>query len=358
MAKIDKKIPSSINESRLNGLSTAAEQRISFETGEVGKTHQYDYWVDKIEAFFDIETPITKRRNCAFNGSMSLLHLDDVIFGKVKSDEQLFTRSDTRIARDGLDHFIVQVFLDGGGPIDGGHVVQKGDVLVIDMGRAHARESHAFEHLSFVVPRDRDRNLTCMLERFHESCLPAAHPISKLILTQMDQLWSYQSDMTLAQSKLVIDSTLSLIAGVFADQRPLTSHNHVLASASVAQAIRSYIEDNLGAMLGTESICSAFGISRAQLYRLFSEDGGVMRYIQERRLQRAYSLLTRSGPASSKIMAIGESVGFKSDSHFSNSVKQRFGFSPTDLRNCALPRPMEGSSKRFMIDAWLQSLRQ
>ena len=94
------------------------------------------------------------------------------------------------------------------------------------------------------------------------------------------------------------------------------------------------------------------------LYRLFSDNGGVMQYIHERCLQRAYSLLTKSDSASAKIIAIRDSVGFKSDSHVNNAIKQRFGFSPTDLRNCKMPRPLQGSSKRFMIDAWFQSLRQ
>lgn len=117
--------------------------------------------------------------------------------------------------------------------------MKKGNVFDHRYRQTHARNSYAFEHLSFVVPPDRDRNPTRMLEQFHETCLHAAHLIAKLILTQMDQLWSYQSNMTLSQSKHVVDSTRSLIVGIFAEQKPLSNHNKVLASAATGQAVQS-----------------------------------------------------------------------------------------------------------------------
>lgn len=332
--------------------------RVSFDTQEVQTTERLDYWVDKIEAFFDIEKPAPETIRLGFEGSLSLLQCSDIIFGEVHSQGQLYTRDRKRLILDGLDHFILQIFLEGGGPIDEGPVIQPGDMLIIDMGRAHARDSWPHRTLSFVIPRDRDPELTALLDRMHEKRLPASHPFVRMIFSQMSQLWELQGDMSLAQMSTAMDSTLEFFKSVVTSDQTLDIEGRsALASPALAHSIRCYIDANLGDDLGAEALCQRFRISRAQLYRIFADHGGVMRYVQQRRLVRSYRGLSQSGLDQS-VFGIAAALGFKSESHFTRVFKAEFGQTPSEVKRDGLLRSADQEGSRTLVDAWLRDLAQ
>ena len=62
----------------------------------------------------------------------------------------------------------------------------------------------------------------------------------------------------------------------------------------------------------------------------FADDGGVARYLTERRLVRAFADLSASLPASGLILAVAERYGFVSQSHFSRQFRKRFLIAPND----------------------------
>lgn len=51
IAQVEGKKSRPINESRLNGLRTATQDRISFKTAKVHKTQHYEHYGTRIEAF-------------------------------------------------------------------------------------------------------------------------------------------------------------------------------------------------------------------------------------------------------------------------------------------------------------------
>ncbi|QYD67081.1 AraC family transcriptional regulator [Paraburkholderia edwinii] len=83
--------------------------------------------------------------------------------------------------------------------------------------------------------------------------------------------------------------------------------------------------------LNLEQIAAELRISANYLARLFRMEGGTaMRYVLEKRLERAHSLLKQSGRHRMQIQEIAYLCGFESPSHFSRTFKQHFGVSPRD----------------------------
>lgn len=115
-------------------------------------------------------------------------------------------------------------------------------------------------------------------------------------------------------------------------------HNHHLVSERAGwwrarnEIIRKYIESNLGDQtLLPSKICNVFNLSRATLYRMFEADGGVRRYIQDRRLHVAIWDLADGGIKRGRLTHLSEKWGFSSNANFNRAVKQAFSMPPGSL---------------------------
>lgn len=84
--------------------------------------------------------------------------------------------------------------------------------------------------------------------------------------------------------------------------------------------------------LSIDRIATELHISANYLAKLFRIEGTtVMRYVIEKRLERAHSLVKQFGPHRMQIQEIAYMCGFESPSHFSRMFKRHFGVSPRDV---------------------------
>jgi AraC-like DNA-binding protein len=97
------------------------------------------------------------------------------------------------------------------------------------------------------------------------------------------------------------------------------------------QRIHTYIEQNLGdETLGVASLRSMFRLSRATLYVLFENEGGVVRHIRKCRLQAACHYLQHH-PECSLTWLLYE-LGFTNERQFQRAFHACFGVSPARWR--------------------------
>lgn len=118
-------------------------------------------------------------------------------------------------------------------------------------------------------------------------------------------------------------------------------------------AIRLYIDKRLSDFeFKPHGIYKKFGVSRSTLYRMFLPYGGVRKYIQTRRTQRAVLDLTLQPYARGTISSVSDRWGFSSESNFSRAVRQTFGVSPGSIAGSGvMPTPQDRSE--LNMDAWL-----
>ncbi len=84
--------------------------------------------------------------------------------------------------------------------------------------------------------------------------------------------------------------------------------------------------------LGVESLCMAFHCSRAKVYRLFQEAGGVNTYLRRRRLDCCFrELMGVSIAKRGAVREISERWGYYDTAHFSKLFKLHYGAAPSDL---------------------------
>lgn len=104
----------------------------------------------------------------------------------------------------------------------------------------------------------------------------------------------------------------------------------------------AYIDRHLAdPELGPDLLVRRFRVSRAHLYRVFSDLGGIAQVIKARRLDAAYAFLVDPRRPARPVSQIAADFGFRTTARFRHAFIARFGVAPEDAsggsRNAASP---------------------
>lgn len=326
---------------------------IEFSSVDTGEIPAFDAWRAHIAPFFDVD-PDTIRSVEAHSAQQSIANLGQVLIGYTAAEEQVFARAAGRIAMDGLDHFLVQIFLAGGGAM-ADHRVQQSDLLVIDMAQPHLMLNHAFEHVTAVIPRSANPALSRVLERLHGRPLSSRDPQVRLLGQHLAAIWEAVPAIAEDRGRAVAEGLLGLMTLTLSEHAPPPESQSKAVAAALKTQIALHLEQNLAREVSTEEILRLFKISRATLYRMFAPEGGLQRHVAARRLERAFQMLTDDRFATRRIGEIAWICGFQGDAQFSRAFRYRFGHSPREAR-AAVAADRAARPHETTIGAWLTTL--
>ncbi|WEK57444.1 MAG: helix-turn-helix transcriptional regulator [Candidatus Brevundimonas phytovorans] len=203
----------------------------------------------------------------------------------------------------------------------------------------------------------------CLLGRqAHGAVIAPDAPGARLLTAHLTSLDALAATLTDDEVEAAIQALLLVAARMTGFAVTLAPSEVTALQRSVRRQAKGFIETRLtagDAAITSDAVAKAAGVSRASLYRAFDEDGGVTRYIQDRRLHHARrALRQRSGPAPT-IADIAYAYGFASASHFSRQFRARFGYSPSDVEPLSPPRDVslsDGPIRHEVLVQWLKSL--
>lgn len=337
---------------------------VHFSTEDLDPGQRYDAWQDNLGVLFDMTGPDGETKGKDFRASIDACNLGGVVFGVTRAETQLFGRDAQRVARDDMDHILVQVFLEGGGISAGDQKIQAGDMLVIDLDQTHEMISTDFANLTMVLPRELIPGVSDLLAPLHGRRLGAENPMVGFMSDHLKALWRHVPDMEMDQASGALQGTIGLMENWLSRQRPLSEDDTPTVSAAVGKAVRRYIALHLEDPLSPESLTKEFNVSRSQIYRMFAPYGGVARYVLEQRLRRSMRMLTQPLFGLMSIGAIGFACGFSSESGFSRAFRNHYGASPSEARAAAQAEFRQSSvdsdsdERRVQeFAAWIRKLR-
>lgn len=331
-----------------------------FTTAQVAPKDRRDLWVQNMGALFNLNAPSGGILDHGIEGRIDVALLGDVLIGRAFSASQLFHRNARRISQDGLDHFLIQFFLHGGGSPEDKETIQPGDMMVIDLGQPHAMINSEFENLSLIVPRDLSPRLSVMLEPLHGRRLPAHHPLVVFLGGSMTSFWDAMERMTIDQATWATQGYLDMLHHWLTHDRKTFDDLTPAASQALSDEIRRYIDLNLDENHTPEGLAQKFNVSRTKLYQLFAKERGVTNYLWERRTNRALRMLSLAAFDHLSISYIAYDCGFTSEAHFSRTIRERSTLSPREVRHEAqrerkerLQRTAIGPDEEFRLGDWL-----
>lgn len=187
--------------------------------------------------------------------------------------------------------------------------------------------------LSLTVPRAVVAPLLADPHSAQAEVILANTPFAQLMQEHLLALRRHGPQLTQAEGKVAAHATVRLLAGGLGCAPKAERAGTLSARETLLAAIKTYIEQNLTApMLDAGRLCRRFGLSRATLYRLFKPEGGLGRYILQRRLRRSLGQLASPQHHHWSIIDFALDNRFGNDASFIRAFRRQFGVTPGEVR--------------------------
>lgn len=334
-----------------------------FSLDGVSTGERYELWRESISCIFDVEAD-REVRSERFNAVLDANMFGSVMLARTQTQRQTWTRSPSIMARDGMDHYMVQLYEEGQmiwetgtGPVE----MPRNGLVVFDLAQEVSLKTNDFTNISLIIPRDMLEGAMKSPNDQHLRVLTGEEPMVKLLRDHMRSLKTLAGRMTARQAVEIAPATVGLTAACLnaAVDQEVPDQREGVAMAQLA-VIRRFIEENLSEPdLSADWIARRVGVSRSKLYSMFDAFGGVTAYVRDRRLRRALLALTDKASMHRPIYDIALASGYTSDAAFSRAFRARYGLSPRDVRQAGptneitrIPDPRV--DRRY--EAWLHHL--
>lgn len=325
-------------------------------------SQDFDVWRESIDVVFDVERP--QGNSAPFNANVEAFQLGDMVVTDAVLGAQRYTRSAARTRRDGMDHFVLNLYRTGGwraSTARGEFVGTAGQVSVLDLSAELVSDEPDCNLVALFLPRSLLEERLPNLGELHGSAPTGPHAV--LLAEYIDMLARRLPTLPSGDETALAEATCQMLAACLAPSLVNQEAARPGLELVLLRRAKRYIEAHLDAReLQIDAICNIVGVSRRTLYRLFEADGGVLHYIQSRRLGRIRSIL--ADPRDTRrISDIAAEFGFLRGDHFARAFKQQYGKTARDLRNL-LDRYPEGEPDTSMseqdrhqgFDDWIRQL--
>ncbi len=329
-----------------------------FESGFLSPRSRYEAWRNLVSAVFEPVLPDDHARH-DLRAEVSSVHFGQVLLVNAKAEAQHFRRTRRLIATEGLDHYLIQVYRDGicdGTYGDVQNTVHPGDVKIIDLAQPFHTFNTDFDNTTLTIPRAALAPLLDRPDSLHGTVLPGASPLGSVLGAHIQALSAAGPNLTPREGAILAAGSVRLVAACLGANPRSRDETQAYKAAAMGQAVRDFIDENIGSpLLGPDLLARHFSLSRAGLYRLFTDDGGVAAYIQTRRLRQCFLAITDPAQAHRRYGDIAHANGFSSDAHFSHAFRRAFGMTPGEARNEAAA--IHAPSEATFINQWMRGLR-
>ncbi len=336
-----------------------------FSTDGLPREQRFAAWRESIGVFLDVR-PQREEPAPNFSAQVEGYLFEDIFVSRCQAGAQKFDRPIAKIARDSIDHYMIQLVVDGHIRMEhrgDSFVIPRGGLIAFDLAEVMDSFNADFTVISIIVPRRRLAPLLVEPDAQQGSRVDPETGAGKLLSNYLLTLFSVAPNLMQAEAGLAARSLLDLIALAFNGAALKTGDLPEMVQRAELMRVQNYIKDRLShSNLEPITVAEGIGMSRAQLYRLFAPTGGVAEYIREQRLRRCLADLLSLRHAHRQIADIGYRWGFADPITFAKAFKQRFGRTPSEARDAVLSVPPEerigisGYIGERLFEEWIAGL--
>ncbi|MER8824411.1 helix-turn-helix domain-containing protein [Mesorhizobium sp. M0991] len=340
-----------------------ALEPLPFSTLELAPEDQFGAWQAHMAPLVEVRLPDHKSLDDGFPADHTAWNLGGMLIVQQRAPAHSYMRSAAKLRSSSIDHWYIALPRTGRSWTEVDRRVaenQPGRLEIRSLGYPFRGRTTDSEGLFLYLPRDLFADAAATVDAKNNSILSGN--FANLLLDYVNSIEARLRSLTADDLPRIVHATRSMIIACVAPPAEQAAAAEQLTSVALMERARRYVHHNLDAAhLTPDSMCRALGVSRSRLYQLFEPSGGVLHYIQSRRLLAAHVAL--SDPADSRrIVEIAEAFGFSSAANFSRAFSKEFGYSPREGRSTVvLPRPansvsLAGQEKASSFEGWLKAL--
>nr|WP_247875358.1 hypothetical protein [Ochrobactrum sp. Marseille-Q0166] len=275
-------------------------------------------------------SPIPDTKKLIISGEIESRFFGYSLIGKSRYDAHKCVRSKILVKSSGIDQILLQVILSGEfrGNFDGLDVAaQVGDIVIMDYAKPFELQVSDGSTHSFAF----DRSILSRIlnpQSLHGSIIRGGTPLGIMLANMISSSLIIASNSTNIETQSLEVDVIEFIGKVLSKQ----NSKIILPNEIQKQSIIDFIDENISNVdLGPNLIIERFNISRAHLYRIFENYGGVSKLIWDRRLNAAYIELSNL-PEGQKISvkSISYKYGCMDPVQFSKRFYSQYSFGIKD----------------------------
>ncbi|MEI9419628.1 helix-turn-helix domain-containing protein [Mesorhizobium sp. Cs1299R1N1] len=340
-----------------------AFEPLLFSTLELALADQFAAWQAHMAPLVEVRLPDDKSLNDGFPADHTAWNFGGMLIVQQRAPAHSYVRSTAKLRSSSIDHWYIVLPRTGRSWTEVDRRVaenQPGRLEIRSLGYPFRGRITDSESLFLYLPRDLFSDAASTLDAKNNSILSGN--FANLLVDYLSSIEGRMRNLTAEDLPRIVHATRSMIIACLAPPAEHAAAAEQLASVALMERARRYVQHNLDAAhLTPDSMCRALGVSRSRLYQLFGPSGGVLHYIQSRRLLASHVAL--SDPADGRrIVEIAEAFGFSSAANFSRAFSKEFGYSPREGRSAVvLPRPTHsvstaGHDEAPSFEGWLKAL--
>lgn len=332
-----------------------------FDTDDYSQAQRLDAYVDSMSVIFDTDA-FTQSKD-TFKARIESRLLSELMLVDCQTSGMDFTRTKSLIGGDGIDHYLIQLFLAGSTTSKDAPDVSScntSKLIIIDSARPWSAFNSDFRNLTLIIPR---RLLASKLSDEHgqhgKVLDPQTNPFAEILRTHILSLYSTSGKIDLDLAHNLVSPTIDIVAAAMNFCHPTRSSiNESTHSYALKLRIKYFIEKNLwNSKLSIERIQTEFNLTRSTLYRFFpNNEGGIMSYVRNRRLLLAYRKLAANAHHRETIAQIAFESGFENVSSFTRAFKSHFKKLPSEVVLEGALTSNHISNTRSQMALWLRIL--
>ncbi|MGA7540082.1 MAG: AraC family transcriptional regulator [Steroidobacteraceae bacterium] len=281
----------------------------------------------------------------SFHAQCRVHHLGSAVLAELRSSSMRYRRSARHIACGAYDHYQIVFNLSGRIHYRAGRrsaVVRPNDIIILDSARetdayVHAPDQGSAHALTLFVARTALPALRREADGGHFLLLPREEAPARAAHEHLGQILNAIEAGTRAQARAATQALIGVLAGSLGRRRHLPPALRRAAPRRSVDSLERLIERRLDSpALSLELLCSHCGCSRATLYRLLEAEGGPIRYIRQRRMQRAFQELISGRVSQGRMIELALRHRFASEATFNRAFRRTFGIPPGEVRAIAM----------------------
>jgi len=336
-----------------DGLPASGVASAEFPATGIPRKHHLELWRRACDGESHI---IPLSTDWGFLGDIKCWSVADLLITRQHITATRYERTPEHVKRSGKEWLLFWYVLRGSHSmvIDDRvhHRWDSSNLGVHDWGVPHVDVASDYDLVTIAFPRSQLAAAELMGERTPVVSWGVNSAQGQLLRTTVDHLLAQLPHIDTNGAAALASGFTGLLDGILLAEAELLRNRYLETSRS--DAMKQFVTEHLrDSTLGVHTLCERFHCSRATVYRLFEDEGGVASYIQRQRLHACMRELTRiQNPPKGVLEQVASAWGFSNSHRFSRLFRAQFDLSPQEALRAQAPAGDKQPGVRSEQDYW------